>query len=220
MNIEPKHKTPEEVARELQYHQILLNSAKKKCAPFEKRVRASMGEKYPLGMTPLDIAHEIEANIEDGGYTIEMPNINLSAANDIEGAIIEGNTEELMNILLTLAVQAPSPYVAAKSLELYNQIDAYQQIEPAKMMAGEEQRKELDRMEERELRMERMEAATEEKEELQAAIKEDKEELRDAIREAEDERRAAEKNGKEEKKPIIESPKKIMKRAMGLDVDR
>lgn len=214
------YKSPEEVARELQYRQILLNSAKKKCAPFEKRVRASMGEKYPLGMTPLDIAHEIEANIEDGGYTIEMPNVNLSTANDIEGAIIEGNTEELMNILLTIAVQAPSPYVAAKSLELYNQIDAYQQIEPAKMIAGEEQKKELDKLEERETAMEFREAAREEADELKAAIKEDKEELRDAIREVEDERRAAEKDDKEEKKPIIESPKKVLKRAMGFDVDR
>lgn len=213
-----KHKTPEEVARDLQYRQILLNSAKIKCAPFEKKVRASMGEKYPIGMTPLDIANEIEANIEDGGYTVEMPNVNLSTANDIEGAIIEGNTDELMNILLRIAVQSEDPYIAGKSFEMYNQIDAYQQIEPAKIMA-EAERKELDRIEKMELATELRGAIMEEAEELRAAIKEDKEELRDAIRE-EEERKLADKDEKEEKKPIIESPKKALKRAMGFDVDR
>jgi hypothetical protein len=226
--MEVKYKSPEEVAREMQMRQILLNSAKQKCAPFEAKIRASIGEKYPLGMTPADVANEIELNIEDGSLTAEMPNVNLSVVNDIEGTMIEGRVNELMDVLLLTASQAPNPHVAAKSLELYNQIENFQKIAPAKMRA-EKETKEIEMLAEKELAVAMREEAREEAEEMQAAIKEDKEELQQAIKEDKEELQAAIKEDRENKKeaesknkkqPLFELPHKHIKKALNMELDR
>lgn len=199
-----------EYGRNLELRQMLLNSAKKKCAPFEKKVRESMAEKYPLGMTPFDIANEIELNVEDSGYTAQMPNVNLSASS-MEGAIIEGQSQEIMDMLVSLALKTDDLYISAVAVDMHDRIAKYEQIEPAKMhneLAIEQERvlAELDRLES--------------DAEMRAAIREDNEELRDAIKETNEEYRAAERESQGEKKPFLESPKKLLKRAMNLDVDR
>lgn len=212
--MERENRTSEDVARIIQFRQILLNSARKRCAPLEKSVRSSMGEKYPLGMTPEDVANEIELNIEDAGYKTEMPNINLSSSYDIERAIIEGQTKELMDVLLLVAVETQNLSIAANSLELYNRLEDYEQISPAKINAAREA-EELEKLEFQEEYLEMKEEALEEKAEMQAAIKEDIEELRDAEKEEKENKNEAEKKAK-----ILKLPHKHLKESLGFEPER
>lgn len=197
-NTQKNIKTPAEKAKEQELRNLLLNAVKKKCEPFEKNMRASMAEKYPLGMTPEDVANEIEEHVEDGKFTAEMPNVNLSA-DSIEGAIIEGQGQAVVDALLVLAMKVDDPNFGAFVLTVNDQIDKYNQIQPAVINAQqqEEQEKKLAETQQQEIaehnEMDRQEEACEREQAEIAARREEKRE------------------------PIIKSPKRMFKEAMGLD---
>ena len=219
--IEPKVKTPEEVAREVQLRQILLNSAKQKCAPLEQNIRASMNQKYPNGMTAKNLATEMKSNFDNGFLTMNLQSVDLSNTQALEKAIVENNTD-LSNVLLIVANEAQNPYVAAQSLELYLQMERFNERE--REIAFFEHKEEVLEMREEadEIRMEMDAAIQEDKDELKAEIQEDKDELMAAIKD-EREHQKTPKQEKEEKKLFggkIKSPRKLAKEALGLDTER
>lgn len=218
---EPKFKTPEEVAREVQLRQILLNSAKKKCAPLEQNVRASMTQKYPNGMTAKNLATEMKTNFDNGYLTMNLQSVDLNNTQAIEKAIVQNNSD-LSNVLLIVANEAQNPYVAAQSLELYLQMERFNERE--REIAFYELKEEMSEMREEadEIQMEMDAAIQEDKDELKAEMQEDKEELMEAIRDEKAHQKTP-KQEKEEKKLFggkIKTPRKMAKEALGLDTER